>query len=86
MIFIQFHKMPYQVENMKIKKYVKPEVIDLSHRSAKGNCVNGSIDSDTCGIGGQAVSNCTQMGSTAGGWCTSTGTVPTVGCFTGSTK
>jgi len=69
---------------MKIKKYVKPKVLDLSHGRVKCNCANGSVDSGNCADGTQADSNCTQFGSTAGVWCLALGTAPSSGCLTGT--
>jgi hypothetical protein len=80
-----------------IKKYTKPEIIDLEFRNATGNCGSGSSPATTCAAnGGSALTNCEEGGSARGNcsdgdavtnWdCGPTGNAATISCVTGPEK
>ena len=77
-----------------LKKYDKPQLIDLSFANASGTCNSGSTPGTDCiGDGSSATGDCTAQGSSAnsqcetGGsvshWCQD-GTSPGAYCATGS--
>ena len=78
-----------------IKKYTKPELIDLEFRSASGTCSGGSSPGIDCNSGGSAQGDCITNGGSATSQCTAegqavshyctNGTNPGVYCQKGST-
>lgn len=67
---------------MKIKKYIKPELIDLNYSSVRANCVGGSSDAAECEDGGHAFANCYGHGTLAGSNCYTHGTTAVAWCYT----
>jgi hypothetical protein len=66
-----------------IKKYTKPEIIDLNNR-VYGACDTGSNPGDDCVDGSSATGDCLSNGSSATSSCTTEGSVVSNYCTFGS--